>query len=88
MPRQYKRRARKPGSVRGFCDDMTKNNIIKSAAKIAAKQSSGVKEADILNAAKREFGEVSDLMKLQVRKIFKDKDGKLIVSIRLLVGDG
>ena len=48
MPRQYKRRARKPGSVRGFCDDMTKNNIIKSAAKIAARQSNGKKEADLL----------------------------------------
>jgi len=48
MPKQYKRRARKPGSVRGFCDEMTKNNIIKSAAKIAAKQSNGKKEAEIL----------------------------------------
>ena len=48
MPKQYKRQARKPGSVRGFCDDMTKNNIIKSAAKIAAKQSNGKKEAEIL----------------------------------------
>jgi len=48
MPRQYKRRARKPGSVRGFCDDMTKNNIINSAAKIAAKQSSAVKETELL----------------------------------------
>ena len=44
----HKRKARKPGSVRGFCDDMTKNNIIKSAAKIAARQSNGKKEADIL----------------------------------------
>ena len=48
MPRQYKRRARKPGSVRGFCDDMTKNNIIKSAAKIAARQSNGKKEEEII----------------------------------------
>ena len=48
MPKQYKRRGRKPGTVRGFCDDMTKNNIIKSAAKIAAKQSSATKEAEIL----------------------------------------
>ena len=44
----HKRRARKPGTVRGFCDDMTKNNIIKSAAKIAAKQSNAKKEAEIL----------------------------------------
>jgi len=49
MPKQYKRRSRKPGTVRGFCDDMTKNNIIKSAAKIAAKQSNATKEAEILN---------------------------------------
>ena len=48
MPKQYKRRSRKPGTVRGFCDDMTKNNIVKSAAKIAAKQSNGKKEAEIL----------------------------------------
>ena len=45
----HKRRSRKPGLVRGFCDDMTKNNIIKSAAKIAAKQSNANKEAEILN---------------------------------------
>ena len=45
----HKRRSRKPGTVRGFCDDMTKNNIIKSAAKIAAKQSNATKEAEILN---------------------------------------
>ena len=44
----HKRRSRKPGTVRGFCDDMTKNNIIKSAAKIAAKQSNATKEAEIL----------------------------------------
>ena len=44
----HKRRSRKPGSVRGFCDDMTKNNIIKSAAKIAAKQSTANKETELL----------------------------------------
>ena len=44
----HKRKSRKPGSVRGFCDDMTKNDIIKSAAKIAAKQSNGKKETEIL----------------------------------------
>ena len=44
----HKRKARKPGSVRGFCDDMTKNNIIKSAAKIAAKQSNATKEEEII----------------------------------------
>jgi hypothetical protein len=48
MPRQYKRRAGLPKDVRGFCTDMTKNNIINSAAKIAAKQSNGKKEAEIL----------------------------------------
>ena len=47
MPKRYQRRAGKPNSVRGFCDEMTKNNIINSAAKIAAKQSSGEKEAQI-----------------------------------------
>ena len=44
----HKRRSRKPGTVRGFCDDMTKNNIIKSAAKIAAKQSTVNKETQLL----------------------------------------
>ena len=39
MPRHTKEEQGNPGTVRGFCDDMTKNNIIKSAAKIAAKQS-------------------------------------------------
>ena len=44
----HKRRSRRPGTVRGFCDDMTKNNIIKSAAKIAAKQSTANKETELL----------------------------------------
>ena len=48
MPKQYKRRAGLPADIRGFCTDMTKNNIIKSAAKIAAKQSNANKEAEIL----------------------------------------
>ena len=44
MPRIYRRR-KKPNSVRGFCDDMTKNKIIDSAAKIASKQSNVTQEA-------------------------------------------
>ena len=48
MPKQYKRRAGLPADIRGFCTDMTKNNIIKSAAKIAAKQSNATKEAEII----------------------------------------
>ena len=44
MPRIYRRR-KKPNSVRGFVDDMTKNKIINSAAKIAAKQSNATEEA-------------------------------------------
>ena len=44
MPRIYRRR-KKPNTVRGFCDDMTKNKIINSAAKIAAKQSNATEEA-------------------------------------------
>lgn len=47
MPRIYRRR-KKPNSVRGFVDDMTKNKIINSAAKIAAKQSSATAEAQEL----------------------------------------
>jgi len=49
--------------------------FLKAAASLAK---SGVKETDILNAAKREFGEVSDLLKIQVRKIFKNKDAPSI----------
>ena len=52
----HKRKARKPGSVRGFCDDMTKNNIIKSAAKIAAKQSNATKEEEIIKQQDQESG--------------------------------
>ena len=48
MPKQYKRRAGLPADIRGFCTDMTKNNIIKSAAKIAAKQSNATKEEEII----------------------------------------
>ena len=58
--------------------------FLKAAASLAK---SGVKEADILNAAKREFGEISDLMKLQVRKIFKDKDAPSIKNPDKQPGD-
>ena len=44
MPRLYSRR-RKPKKVQGFLDDMTKNEVIKSAAKIASKQSNATQEA-------------------------------------------
>ena len=49
--------------------------FIQAATNLAKR---GVKESDILNAAKREFGEVSDLLKIQVRKIFKNKDAPSI----------
>ena len=49
--------------------------FIQAATSLAKR---GVKETDILNAAKREFGEVSDLLKIQVRKIFKNKDAPSI----------
>ncbi len=48
MPKRYQRRAGLPKDVRGFCTDMTKNNIIKSAAKIAAKQSTAKQETELL----------------------------------------
>ena len=44
MPRLYSKR-RKPKKVQGFLDDMTKNEVIKSAAKIASKQSNATQEA-------------------------------------------
>ena len=49
--------------------------FIQAATSLAKR---GVKESDILNAAKREFGEVNDLLKIQIRKIFKDKDAPSI----------
>ena len=49
--------------------------FIQAATNLAKR---GVKESDILNAAKREFGEVNDLLKIQIRKIFKDKDAPSI----------
>ena len=48
MPKRYQRRAGLPKDVRKFCTDMTKNNIINSAAKIAAKQSTAKKETELL----------------------------------------
>ena len=48
MPKRYQRREGLPKDVRGFCTDMTKNNIIKSAAKIAAKQSTAKQETELL----------------------------------------
>jgi len=49
--------------------------FIQAATSLAKR---GVKESDILNAAKREFGEVNDLLKIQIRKLFKDKDAPSI----------
>ena len=46
------------------------------AAARLAKQ--GVKEGDILNQAKREFGEVSEFMRAKIRKFYKDKDAPSI----------
>jgi len=49
--------------------------FIQAATSLAKR---GVKESDILNAAKREFGEVNDLLKIQIRKLFKNKDAPSI----------
>ena len=43
-----------------------------NAARNLAKQ--GLKEKDIINFAKQEFGEVTDLIRLQIKRIFKDKN--------------
>jgi len=55
------------------------------AAESLAKQ--GVKESDILNAAKRELGEVSDLLKLQIRKFYKKTDAPSIKNPDKQPGD-
>ena len=49
--------------------------FIQAATSLAKK---GVKESEILEFAKREFGEVSDLLKIQVRRLFKNKDAPSI----------
>jgi len=46
-----------------------------SAASLAKK---GVKESEILEFAKREFGDVSEFMRAKIRKIFKNKDAPSI----------
>jgi SOS response regulatory protein OraA/RecX len=46
-----------------------------AAASLAKK---GVKESEVLEFAKREFGEVSQLMKAQIRKLYKNKDAPSI----------
>jgi len=53
---------------------MTPASLLKflNAARNLAKQ--GLKEKDILAFAKQEFGEVTDLVKLQINKIFKTKN--------------
>ena len=52
--------------------------FLKAAASLAKQ---GVKQDDILRAAQKQFGEVSDLLKLQINKIFKNKD-KPVVGIK------
>ena len=63
MPRFYRRR-KKPNSVRGFVDDMTKSKIIQSAAKIAAKQSNSEAEA-------REIAKVDPTMRNSVANFLR-----------------
>ena len=58
--------------------------FLQAAASLAKK---GVKEADILEFAKREFGEVSDLLKIQVRRIFKNKDAPSIKNPEKKTGE-
>ena len=51
---------------------MTPASLLKflNAARSLAKQ--GFKQEDIINFAKQEFGEVTDLVRLQINKIFKN----------------
>ena len=71
MPKQYKRRAGLPADIRGFCTDMTKNNIIKSAAKIADQRANAEKKARdlIVERAKAE----QDIARLREKAVSKDK---------------
>ena len=53
---------------------MTPASLLKflNAARSLAKQ--GFKQEDIIKFAKQEFGEVTDLVRLQINKIFKTKN--------------
>ena len=57
---------------------MTPASLLKflNAARNLAKQ--GLKEKDILAFAKQEFGEVTDLVRLQINKIFKTKNQPVV----------
>ena len=56
---------------------MTPASLLKflNAARNLAKQ--GFKQEDIIKFAKQEFGEVTDLVRLQINKIFKTKNQPL-----------
>jgi len=49
--------------------------FLKAAISLARQ---GVKQDDILRAAQQQFGEVSDLLKLQINKIFKTKNQPVV----------
>ncbi len=58
--------------------------FLQAAISLAKK---GVKETDILKAAKQEFGEVSDLLKIQIRRLFKNKDAPSIKNPEKKTGE-
>jgi len=58
--------------------------FLQAAISLAKK---GVKETDILKAAKQEFGEVSDLLKIQIRRLYKNKDAPSIKNPEKKTGE-
>ena len=88
MPRFYKRR-KKPNSVRGFVDDMTKNKIINSAAKIAAKQSTVTEEARELKKVDPELRmSVANFLRYRLDMTEQEFLNQVNNKLSNMVGDG
>ena len=87
MPRIYRRR-KKPNSVRGFCDDMTKNKIINSAAKIAAKQSNATEEARELQKLDPELRQsVANFLRYRLDMTEQEFLNQVNTKLSRMVGD-
>ena len=87
MPRIYRRR-KKPNTVRGFCDDMTKNKIINSAAKIAAKQSTATEEARELQKIDPELRQsVANFLRYRLDMTEQEFLNQVNTKLSRMVGD-
>lgn len=74
--------------MRGFCDDMTKNEIINSAAKIAAKQSNATKELNKLKKTDPELRtSVANLLRYRLNMTEQEFLNKVNEKLSNMVGD-